>query len=241
MVYCKDFGGVNNVLVVVCDCDSDIFNKFFFDMLKNVYDELFFINGVNCLLVVFFYLLLICFIEIVEGGFVGGLVILVDFNLLNFKVLDIVVVNIEKVKIVGCQVLNNYCCVMVIVQLFELDFEIGEQLNIFVLVQELEDKFCGQFENDDVSIYIIGFVKMIGDVVIGVKFVVLFFVIVIVIIVFMVYFFFCNIMFIILFIVCLVIVVIWQMGLLILLGFGLDFMLILVLFLVFVIGVSYGV
>lgn len=53
--YCKDFGGVNNILVLVCDKDGDIFNMNFFDMLKNVYDQLFFVNGVNCFLVVLFF------------------------------------------------------------------------------------------------------------------------------------------------------------------------------------------
>lgn len=55
----------------------------------------------NCLLVILFFFFLICFIEIVEGGFVGGLVIFVDFNFVSLEVLELVVVNVEKVNIVG--------------------------------------------------------------------------------------------------------------------------------------------
>ena len=42
----QDFGGANNILVSVCDKNDDIFNQNFFDTLKNVHDQLFFINGV---------------------------------------------------------------------------------------------------------------------------------------------------------------------------------------------------
>lgn len=62
---------------------------------------------------------------------------------------------------------------------------------------------------DKVSIYIIGFVKMVGDVVEGVKGVLLFFVIVIVFIFVMVWLFCYFLKLIILLIVCLIIVVVW--------------------------------
>jgi len=48
----ENFGGANNILVSVCDTDSDIFNTQFFDTLKDVHDQVFFINGVNRSLVV---------------------------------------------------------------------------------------------------------------------------------------------------------------------------------------------
>ncbi|TPV60008.1 RND family transporter [Aestuariibacter sp. GS-14] len=241
MAHRKDFGGANSVLVAVCDRDSDIFNKPFFDTLKNVHDELFFINGVNRSLVVSLFSPSTRFTEIVEGGFSGGPVIPADFNSSNPKALETVAANIEKAKIVGRQVSNDYRCAMVTAQLLELDPETGEQLNTLELAQVLEDKLRGQFENDQVSIHIIGFAKMIGDVATGAKSVVLFFAIAIVITALMVYFFSRNVMLTVLPIACSVIAVIWQMGLLTTLGFGLDPMSILVPFLVFAIGVSHGV
>ena len=79
----KDFGGANNILVSVCDKNGDIFNQPFFDTLKNVHDQLFFINGVNRSLVISLFSPSTRFTEIVEGGFAGGPVIPADFDSSN--------------------------------------------------------------------------------------------------------------------------------------------------------------
>ena len=42
-----DFGGANSIYISVCDKDGDIFNPEFFQSLKSVHDQLFFIPGVN--------------------------------------------------------------------------------------------------------------------------------------------------------------------------------------------------
>ena len=44
MQHRKDFGGANSVYFSVCDETGNIFNPEFFDTLKNVHDQLFFIN-----------------------------------------------------------------------------------------------------------------------------------------------------------------------------------------------------
>ena len=72
MKHAKDFGGANNVLVSVCDKDGDIFNAAFFNTLKEVHDQLFFINGVDRSLVKSLFSSSTRFTEIVEGGFAGG-------------------------------------------------------------------------------------------------------------------------------------------------------------------------
>ena len=74
-----DFGGANSILVSVCDKNGNIFNTQFFDTLKNVHDQLFFINGVDRSLVVSLFAPSTRFTEIVEGGFAGGPVIPADF------------------------------------------------------------------------------------------------------------------------------------------------------------------
>ncbi|RDV25968.1 RND family transporter [Alteromonas aestuariivivens] len=241
MKHRKDFGGANNVLVSVCDRNGNIFNQNFFDTLKNVHDQLFFINGVNRSLVVSLFSPSTRFTEIVEGGFAGGPVIPADFNSANPRALELVAANIEKANIVGRQVSNDYSCAMVTAQLLDIDPQTGESLNTLALAGELESKLRGQFENDRISIHVIGFAKMIGDVADGAKDVVMFFAIAIAITAVMVYFFSRSIMLTILPLLCSVIAVVWQLGLLTVLGFGLDPMSILVPFLVFAIGVSHGV
>ncbi|MFT5788641.1 MAG: putative RND superfamily exporter protein, partial [Shewanella sp.] len=98
-----------------------------------------------------------------------------------------------------------------------------------------------QYETDDIKIHIIGFAKMAGDVAEGAKGVLLFFLIAILVTAVMVYFFSKSIVLTILPLVCSLTAVVWQLGLLTVVGFGLDPMSILIPFLVFAIGVSHSV
>ncbi len=237
----ENFGGANNILVSVCERDGDIFNQAFFDTLKNVHDQLFFINGVNRSLVVSLFAPSTRFTEIVEGGFSGGPVIPADFDSSNPSALETVRKNIDKAGIVGRQVSNDFTCAMVTAQLLDINPDTGEPLDTLAIAEELENQLRGEYENDDISIHIIGFAKMIGDVANGAKDVVMFFAIAIAITAVMVYFFCRSLMLTFLPIACSVIAVVWQLGLLTLFGFGLDPMSILVPFLVFAIGVSHGV
>ena len=241
MQYRKDFGGANSILVSVCDKNGNIFNQNFFDTLKNVHDQLFFINGVDRSLVVSLFSPSTRFTEIVEGGFAGGPVIPADFNSANPEALELVAANVEKANIVGRQVSNDYSCAMVTAQLLDINPETGEPLDTLALADELETQLRDQYESDQISIHIIGFAKMIGDVADGAKDVLLFFAIAIAITAIMVYFFSRSIMLTILPLLCSLVAVVWQLGLLTTLGFGMDPMSILVPFLVFAIGVSHGV
>ncbi|GAB2675664.1 MMPL family transporter [Aliiglaciecola sp. 3_MG-2023] len=241
MKHAKDFGGANSILVSVCDKDSNIYNTEFFDTLKNVHDQLFFINGVERSLVKSLFSSSTRFTEIVEGGFSGGPVIPADFDSSNPDALALVAQNVDKAGIVGQLVSDDFECAMVSAQLLNIDPTTGEKLDTLVLAAELEEQLRGQFENENTSIHIIGFAKMIGDVANGAKDVVMFFAIALAITAVMVYFFSKSIMLTILPLLCSVIAVVWQLGLLTILGFGLDPMSILVPFLVFAIGVSHGV
>jgi hypothetical protein len=241
MKHVDDFGGANRVLVSVCDRNGDIFNQTFFDTLKDIHDQLFFINGVDRSLVISLFSSSTRFTEIVEGGFAGGPVIPANFNSSYPEALQKVSSNIEKAGIVGRLVSDDFKCAMVNAQLLELDPVTGEKLSTLQFADELEVQLRDKFENDDISIHIIGFAKMIGDVANGAKDVLLFFAIAIVITAVLVYFFCKSAMLTVLPLLCSIIAVIWQLGLLTLLGFGLDPMSILVPFLVFAIGISHGV
>lgn len=241
MKHSKDFGGANRVLVSVCDRKGDIFNQTFFDTLKDVHDQLFFINGVDRSLVKSLFSSSTRFTEIVEGGFAGGPVIPADFNSSNPAALQVVSDNIDKAGIVGRLVSDDFKCAMVNAQLLELDPATGKQLSTLAIAGQLERQLREKFENDDISIHIIGFAKMIGDVANGAKDVVVFFAIAIVITAILVFLFCKSVMLTVLPLLCSFIAVIWQLGLLTLLGFGLDPMSILVPFLIFAIGISHGV
>ena len=241
MKHRADFDGANSILVSVCDTSGNIFNTHFFDTLKNVHDDVFFINGVERSLVVSLFSPATRFTEIVEGGFAGGPVIPADFNSTNLDALDTVAQNVEKAGIVGRQVSNDFSCAMVTAQLLSTNPETGEPLDMLLIGKQLEVELRDKYESDSITIHIIGFSKMIADVADGAKDVVFFFAIAIAITAVMVFLFSKSIMLTVLPLLCSIVAVIWQLGLLTLFGFGLDPMSILVPFLVFAIGVSHGV
>ncbi len=236
----QNFGGANNILISVCDNSGDIFNETFFTSLKGVHDKLFFIPGVDRIQVKSLFSPSTRFVEIVEDGFAGGPVIPADFQP-HQQGLAIVKGNIEKAGIVGSIVADDYSCSMVRTSLLDIDPNTGEKLNTINLANQLEQEIRQEYEKGTISIHIIGFAKMVGDVAEGAKGVVLFFAVAIAITAVMVYFFCHSATLTFLPIVCSLIAVVWQMGMLSTLGFGLDPMSILIPFLVFAIGVSHGV
>ncbi len=236
----QNFGGANNILISVCEKDGDIFNENFFNTLKGVHDKLFFIPGVDRIQVKSLFSPSTRFVEIVEDGFAGGPVIPADFKPTP-EGLSIVKSNIEKAGIVGSIVADDYSCSMVRTSIMDIDPSTGDKLNTIVLAEQLEQEIRQEFEKNNISIHIIGFAKMVGDVAEGAKGVVLFFGVAIAITAIMVYFFCHSFVLTLLPIACSLVAVIWQMGMLSTLGFGLDPMSILIPFLVFAIGVSHGV
>ncbi|MCS6118840.1 RND family transporter [Shewanella baltica] len=236
----KDFGGANSIMVAVEDTSGNIFNANYFDTLKNVHDQLFFIPGVDRAQVKSIFSPSTRFTEVVEDGFAGGPVIPADFST-SVSGLETVRDNIEKAGIVGRLIANDYSAAMVSAQLMDFEPQTGKPLDTIAFAAQLEKELRGKFETDKVKIHIIGFAKMAGDVADGAKGVLLFFVIAILITAVMVYLFSKSIILTVLPLVCSLTAVVWQLGLLTVIGFGLDPMSILVPFLVFAIGVSHGV
>lgn len=236
----ENFGGANNILISVCNSDGDIFSPEFFEALKGVHDKLFFIPGVDRIQVKSLYSPSTRFVEVVEDGFAGGPVIPADFQP-DERGLAIVKGNIEKAGIVGSIVADDYSCAMVKASLLDFNPDTGEKLDILTIAAQLEEDVRQSFEKDNITVHIIGFAKVVGDVADGAKGVVVFFLIAIAITAIMVYFFCHSISLTLLPILCSLVAVIWQLGMLSTLGFGLDPMSILVPFLVFAIGVSHGV
>lgn len=236
----QDFGGANNILVSMCDARGDIFNAEFFESLRRTHDQLYYIPGVNRVQVRSLFSPSTRFVEVVEDGFAGGPVIPADF-VPDRHGLARVKENVEKAGLVGRMVADDYSCAMINAQLLEIDPSTNERLDTIQFASTLEAEIRDQFETDDISIHIIGFAKMVGDVAEGAKGVLTFFAIAIAITSIMVFFFSGSLMLTVLPIACSLIAVIWQMGLLSVIGFGIDPMSILVPFLVFAIGVSHGV
>jgi predicted RND superfamily exporter protein len=236
----QEFSGANRVLIALVAKEGDIFTPEFFETLRRTTDEVFFIPGVNRPQVQSLFTPNVRFTEVVEDGISGGNVIPDDFEPTP-EGLARVRENILKAGIVGRLVANDFTAAMISAQLQEVDPNTGEQLDLFQVAEQLEEIRRTNTAEGVADTHIIGFAKVIGDITEGAGRVVLFFVVTLLVTALAVYFFAHSFKFAVITLTCAIAAVVWQLGLLTLLGYGIDPMGILVPFLIFAIGVSHGV
>jgi predicted RND superfamily exporter protein len=240
----EEFGGANRILVALIAKQGDIFTPEFFDALKQATDDVFFIEGVDRTQVTSIFTPNVRFTEVVEDGIAGGNVVPDDYE--NTPAgLAKVKENIIKAGIVGRLVANDFSGALISAQLLEINPNTGERLDYVDVARQLEENIRQKHSNTavgvDIDYHIIGFAKVIGDITDGAKRVIFFFVIAFFITALFVYIYSQSIKLTIIPLVCSLVAVVWQLGILPLLGFGIDPMSILVPFLIFAIGVSHGV
>ena len=247
----KDFGGGNRILIALIARDGNMFTPDFFEALRIATDEVFFIPGVDRANVQSLWTPNVRYTEVVEDGIAADNVVPSDFSLTT-EGLDQVRKNILKSGIVGRLVANDFSGAMISARLLEVNPDTGERLDLVDVSVQLEQKIRDKIEAYDVEIalesgfagidvHMIGFAKVIGDITEGAGMVVVFAAITVLITTILVFLYSQSLAITLAPVVCSLIAVIWQLGLLTLLGFGIDPMGILVPFLIFAIGVSHGV
>ena len=237
--YEKEFGGANRVLVALVAKDRDMFSAKFFDSFETITDQVFFIPGVDRASVRSIFTPNVRFVEIVEDGFAGGNVIPSDYAP-SPEMFEQVRSNIVKSGEVGRLVSADFSGAMVWANLLEENPQTGEKLDYRNVAAQLE-AIRTQFEDEEFSVHIIGFAKIVGDISDGAQSVIWFFLIALAITAFLLYMYSRSIWLTVLPLTCSLVAVIWQMGILSLMGYSLDPMNILTPFLIFAIGVSHGV
>ena len=241
--YRDAFGGANRVVIAIRARDGDVFTPKFFDVLQQVTDDVFFIPGVDRTRVMSLFTPNVRFTEVVEDGISGGNVIPDDFEP-NDQGLAKVRENLLKSVYVGRLVANDFSSALVVASLLEVDPTTGlrlDYLNVADQLEEVRQKYSNHEIGVEFDYHIIGFAKVIGDIASGVTRVVLFFLVAFFITALFVYLYSQSVKLTLIVVGCSLIAVIWQLGLVTLLGFGIDPMSILVPFLIFAIGVSHGV
>ncbi|MEE4254408.1 MAG: MMPL family transporter, partial [Desulfuromusa sp.] len=236
----KEFGGANRILIALMTKQGDIFTPEFFDTLQKATDDVFFIPGVDRAQVTSLFTPNVRFTEVVEDGIAGGNVVPADFETTPAG-LEKVRKNILKAGILGRLVANDFTGAAISAQLLEVDPATGEKLDFIKVSHLLEEQIRDKYQSDQVSVHIIGFAKVIGDIADGAKRVILFFFVAFVITSLLVFFYTRSWILTLIPISCSLIAVIWQLGLLPILGYGIDPMGLLVPFLIFAIGVSHAV
>lgn len=250
----QEFGGANRVMVAVMARDGNMFTPGFFEVLKRVTDEVFFLPGVDRGRVQSLFTPNVRYTEVVEDGIAAGNVIPDDFEPTP-QGLEQVRQNILKAGIVGRLVANDFSGAIVSAELMEFDPNTGERLDFINFAGLIEQSVRQKFDaahlgsapvdvvvgSSPVDIHVIGFSKVIGDIAEGARRVILFFLVTFVITGLLVFLYSQSHKLALLVLACAVVAVVWQLGAITLLGFGMDPMSILVPFLIFAIAVSHGV
>ncbi|MDQ5981199.1 MAG: uncharacterized protein QG602_4177 [Verrucomicrobiota bacterium] len=233
------FGGANRVVIALVAQQGDIFTPDFFKTLKAVTDEAYYLPGVDRAQVMSIFTPNVRYIEVVEEGLQGGNVIPADFapDTAGFEKVR---QNIVKSGRLGMLVANDYTGAAVIASLQEVDPQTGRTLNYAQVAEALENSIRAKYQTDAISVHIIGFAKVIGDITDGAKGVLVFFGIALVISAVLLYYFSQSLMLTVLPLLTSFCAVVWQFGILNLLGFGIDPLSILVPFLIFAIALSHA-
>lgn len=234
------FSGANRILVNVrWKGEGDIYNAEYLDVLRQVTDEVFFTPGVDRARVYSLFTPNVRYIEVTEEGFAGEVVIPSRFTG-DAESLAKVRSNVARSGEVGRLVANDQKAALVRADLLEVDPGTGEKLDYASVSQKLEE-IRSRFSSDDIEINVIGFAKVVGDVIDGLLTVVTFFGITFALTAVLLWLYSRSLNLTVVALLVALLPVVWLLGTLRLLGMGIDPMSILVPFLIFAIGVSHAV
>lgn len=234
----QELSGLGNTLrIAVENPKGDIFDASYMETLRRINDEVFLLPGVDRSYVKSLWTPSTRWIGVTEDGLEGGPVIpnAYDGSAQSLKALR---ANIERSGQVGQLVAANLRSSVIVVPLLDVDAH-GQRLDYHEFSGKLE-RLRHKYESGSVRLHITGFAKVVGDLIEGLKHVVLFFGLAIAVCAAVLYWHTRCIRSTLLVVFCSLLSVIWLLGLLSLLGYELDPYSVLAPFLVFAIGMSHG-
>ncbi|WP_077528958.1 efflux RND transporter permease subunit [Vreelandella utahensis] len=243
MEHREDLSNLGNfVRIAVENEDGTIFEKEYMETLEKITDEVFYLNGVNRSGLKSLWTPNVRWQEVTEEGFQGGTVIPDDYDG-SQESLNQLRDNVLRSSAIGSLVADDFESSIIYAPLLEQNPETGEAIDYRAFSRQLEEKIRQQFEeeNPSVDIHIVGFAKLVGDLIEGIESVALFALITIVLTTVFLFWYSRCIAGTAVPVLVSIVAVFWQMGILRLLGYGLDPYSVLVPFLVFAIGISHGV
>jgi predicted RND superfamily exporter protein len=232
----------NFVRIAVEVKNGDIYSKEYMETLKQITDEVFYLDGVDRSGLKSLWTSNVRWVEVTEQGFQGGTVIPDNYDG-SSKSLDLLRQNILRSNEVGRLVSDNFQSTIVFAPLYETNPETGEPLDYGEFSRQLEEKIRQKYEseNPNIEIHIVGFAKKVGDLIEGIGSIAYFAGITILLTTLLLFWYSRCIAGTLVPVFSSIIAVFWQLGALRLMGYGLDPYSVLVPFLVFAIGISHGV
>jgi predicted RND superfamily exporter protein len=230
--------GLGNVLrIAVANPKGSIYDAGYLDTLRKLSDEVFLVPGVARNPMKSLWTPSTRWVGVTEDGLEGGPVIPDGYDG-SAASLERLRANIARSGEIGQLVALDAKSSVIYVPLQARDAE-GRPLDYAAFAQTIE-ALRTKYEAQGVAIHVTGFAKIVGDLIDGVRAVLLFFAIAVVIAAAMVFCFTRCVRSTVLVVAASLVAVVWQLGLLPTLGFALDPYSILVPFLVFAIGMSHG-
>jgi predicted RND superfamily exporter protein len=256
-----EFRGANRVLIGLIARDGNMFQPQFFAALKTATDEVLVMDGIDRGRVQSLYTPNVRYLEVVEDGIEAGNVVPADFRPTP-EGLAQVRENILKAGIVGRLVANDFSGALVSAIVLEEDAQ-GRRVDPIRIADELEARVRQKIQGTGIAVeatgvaaasavtgpaapagvdvQLIGFAKVMGDIAKGALSVIVFAAITLVLTLLAVWVYCQSLRIAVIPVLCSVVAVVWQLGALVVLGYGIDPLGLLVPFLIFAIGVSHGV
>ncbi|HVP49834.1 MAG TPA: MMPL family transporter [Candidatus Bathyarchaeia archaeon] len=235
----SDLNGISNtVRIAVETTNGTIYDAAYLETLQKLTDDLFLLPGVDRAYMKSLWSPGTRWAGITEQGFEGGPVIPEDYNGSPESV-EQVRRNVERSGEIGQLVAANQKSSIVVVPLLSKDPQTGERLDYGKFSESLE-ALRRKYQTGDIKLHITGSAKVLGDLIAGLRWFMLFFAAAILIDASLRQYYIRCWRSTLLMVACSLLAVLWQLGLLPLLGFELDPYSVLVPFLIFSIGMSHG-
>lgn len=234
----QELAGLGNaVRIAVVNPEGNIYDKNYLHTLQQLSDEVYLLPGVDRTAMKSLWTPSTRWTGVTEEGLEGGPVIPDGYDGGSAS-LESLKRNVERSNEIGQLVAFDQGSSIVYVPLLERTPD-GQTLDYTVFAHEIE-KLRTKYQAQGVEIHITGFAKVVGDLIDGLKQILMFFAAAILITAAVLYWYTRCVRSTFLVVTCSLVAVIWQLGLLPLLGYELDPYSVLVPFLVFAIGMSHG-
>ncbi len=235
----SQLAGLGNTLRIAVEVrEGTIFDAQYMETLRQINDDIFLWPDVDRPYMKSLWTPATRWTGVTEDGLDGGPVIPEGFDG-SAQSLAQLRLNVERSGEIGTLVASNVRSSIILLPLQDRNSETGAALDYSDLSHRLE-QLRDKYESEQISIHITGFAKVIGDLIEGLREVLMFFAVAIFICASVIYWYTRCLRSTSLVMFCSLIAVVWLLGLLPTLGYELDPYSILVPFLVFAIGMSHG-
>lgn len=228
----------NSVRIVVESNNGNVYDPVYLDTLRRINDKAYLIRGVDRPFVKSLWMPLVRWTEVTAEGFQGGPVMPEDYDGSPQSVQKLRH-NIERAGLIGSLVGNDQRSSMIFLPLLDHYADNGKPLDAHA-VSEALDRMRATEGNKNVSIHVVGFAQLVGDLIRGLVQVMLYFGVAAAVASAIIFAYTRCARSTALVTACSLVAVVWQLGAMSLLGATLDPYSVLVPFLIFAIGVSHG-